>query len=254
MYKYNDDTLIHSSGADFSVVDSIMRNGIMSSKYGKEHGVDVNKNYYGSNLEDTISCIRCLYVNEDVEDSAYNRYVPNGVSFIIEDVPFIYDKEERIIHRSDEVLVKDFIPSNRIKGIMIPEKLINTDLEDLTYIREDASSYSLIKHKVDNIKSYIERISDVKCDYEDWLNELYYLSEDAKNESDMNVDERIEEYKDTISDLNYEIGINYHNCFSKLIGKDNINIFDVVNYINKNTLDLSVYVIKTKNKNREHSY
>ncbi len=244
MYKYNENTLIHSPGVDFAAIESIMKNGIMSSKYGSEHGIEVNRNYYGSNLDDTISCIRYLYVNKDVEDSAYNKYVPNGISFLIEDTPFISDKNERFIHRGDEVLVKDFIPVENIKGILVPEDLINTDLEDLSYIREDSSSYALIKNRADNISSYIKDNSGLVCDYNDFYRELYFLSEDANNDSDMTLEERKEEFRDVISDLNYEIGSNFHDCFSKVFGKDDINILDIVKYINSKTLNLPIYEIK----------
>lgn len=252
MYKYNDDTLIHSVGNDFSAINSIMDNGIVSEKYGKEHGISINRNYYGSNLDDTISCIRYLYVNETIEDSAYNRYVPNGISFIIEDTPFIHDKDARFIHRSDEVLVKDFIPKENIKGILVPENLINTDLEDLSYIRGDSTSYILIKHRLDNVVNYIASISDIKCDYEDYLRELYYLSEEAKNVSEAEQIDIYEEFKDIIKDLNYEIGLDYKKCFSKILNKDNINILDIINYINNNSLQLPIYVVEDKkvNKNR----
>ena len=246
MYKYNENTLIHSPGVDFATIESIMKNGIMSSKYGIEHGISVNRNYLGSNLNDTISCIRYLYVNKDVEDSAYNRYVPNGISFLIEGVPFISDKNERFIHRSDEVLVKDFIPKENIKGILVPEELIDIDLEDLPYIREDASSYELVKHRADGANVYITNATDMGNDYNDYYRELYFLSEDANNDSDMSLEERKEEFRDVISDLNYVIGLDYHKCFSKVLGKEDVDVLDIVKYINSKTLNLPIYVEKMK--------
>lgn len=246
MYKYNDNTLIHSPGVDFAAIEGIMKNGIMSLEYGNKHNIEVNRNYFGSNLDDTISCIRYLYVNKEVKDSAYNKYVPNGVSFLIEDVPFIFDKDTRFIHRSDEVLVKDFIPRDNIKGILVPEELIDTDLEDLSYIREDSSSYSLIKNKVDNISSYIKNNSGLVCDYQDFFRELYYLSEESRNDSDLNIEELSSEFKDVICDLNYEIGSDFHKCFSKVLNRKDINILDIINYINSRTLNLPIYLIKNK--------
>lgn len=247
MYKYSENTLIHSPGVDFAAIDSIMKNGIMSLEYASKHGVDVNRNYYGSNLNDTISCIRYLYVNSDMKDSAYSKYVPNGVSFLIEDVPFIYDKNERIIHRSDEVLVEDFIPKEKITGILVPENLTNVGLEDMSYIMEDSSSYVLIKHKVDNIKSYILNLSGDVCNYDDFIQELYYLNEESNNDnSDLQRDEIISEFRDVISDLNYEIGLNFHTCFSKVLGKSDINILDIIKYMNSKTLNLPIYFIKDK--------
>lgn len=176
MYKYNDNTLFHSAGVNFSVIESIMKNGIASEKYGKEHGISVNRNYFGSNLDDTISCVRYLYVNDEVEDSAYSRYIKKGISFIMEDVPFIHDKNERIIHRSDEVLVKDFIPKEKIKAISIPSSLSEASFEELEYIKSDSTSYVNIKHIADAISEYINKESGLNRDYNDFYRELYYLN------------------------------------------------------------------------------
>ena len=255
MYKYSENTLIHSPGVDFSAIESIMKNGIMSANYGKDHGAKVNRNYFGSNLDDTISCIRYLYVNKDVEDSAYNRYVPNGISFLIEDVPFISDKNERFIHRSDEVLVKDFIPKENIKGILVPEELVNTDLRDLSYIREDSSSYKLVNQKINSISSYIKDNSGIICDYSielfklGWYNRDYEeMIKQGKTIDDNNqiAKDLHEEIKDTIRDLNNVIGYDYYECFSKILSKEDVNVLDIVNYINSKTLNLPIYMIKDK--------
>lgn len=246
MYKYTDNTLIHSAGVNFSVIESIMKNGIASESYGKEHNISVNRNYFGSNLEDTISCVRYLYVNKDVEDSAYSRYVKEGISFIMEDVPFIHDKKERVIHRSDEVLVKDFISKEKITGISIPSYLEDTSLEDLEYIKEDATSYVKIKHIADNIRDYIKEKSGLDRDYSDFYRELYYLNEEYKNASSSEKEEIRGEYKEVIKELNYEIGVDYTDCFSKVLGTDDITAFDILNYLNKENLKLPIYEIKTK--------
>lgn len=50
----------------------------------------INKLIMDAN-KDNIYLVRYLYVSDD-SLSAYNMYIKNGISIIIEDVPFIYDK------------------------------------------------------------------------------------------------------------------------------------------------------------------
>ena len=246
MYKYNDDTLLHGAGVNFCVIDSILRNGISSEKYGKTHGIKVNRNYIGSNLDDTISCVRYLYVNPDIEDSAYNRYISKGVSFIIEDTLFIYDKSERIIHRSDEVLVKDFIPKGNIKGINIPSSMKDESLESLEYIKEDSTSYVNIKHIADEIRNYIVSKSNLYVDYNYYYLRLYNLNNEYNSATDIRKKEIREEFSETIKDLNYMIGLNYKDFFSSILNKDEVSLYDAVKYINDNTLKLPIYNIENK--------
>ena len=251
MYKYNDNTLLHGVGANFTVIESILENGIASEKYGKEHNINVNRNYLGYNLDDAISCIRYLYINPDINDSAYNKYIPNGVSFIIENTPFIYDKNERLYHRYDEVLVKDFIPKENIKGINIPSSLKKEKLENLEYIREDSTSFVNIKHVADEIKNYIMSKTDMYVDYSDYYLRLYNLNIEYNNATDIRKKEIKKEFKESIKDLNYIIGLDFEECFSILLSKDEITAYDVLKYINDKTLKLPIYEIENKRvKNR----
>ena len=245
-YKFNDNTLIHSTGFNILNFINIMENGIMSFNYAKEHNVSFNRNYDGYNLDDMISCVRYLYVNKNEEDSSYVKYVMNGISFILEDVDFIYDKNERIIHRSDEVLVKDYIPNFKFKGIMIPEDYLDSSLDSLEYVRSNATSYVLVKNIINMYKDFIlENNNDADLSFYDdidrelyAINEAYGVSKDEVERNELRL-----EFKDVISDLNYEIGSDMGKIFSKIIGKENISLFDVVSHVNTEGLNLPLYVI-----------
>ena len=245
-YKFNDNTLIHSTGFNILNFISIMENGIMSFKYAKEHNVSFNRNYDGYNLDDMISCVRYLYVNKNEKDSSYVRYVMNGISFIVEDVDFIYDKNERIIHRSDEVLVKDYISNSKFKGIMMPEDYLDSSLNSLEYVRSNATSYVLVKNIINMYKDFIlknKKDADLSF-YDDIDRELYAINEAyGVSKDDVEKEELKLEFKDVISDLNYEIGSDMGKIFSKILGKDNVNLSDVVSYINEKSLNLPLYVI-----------
>ena len=250
-YKFNDNTLIHSAGFDFSKFCSILQEGIMSFNYAKEKGVLVNKNYDGYNFGDTISCVRYLYVNGDMKDSAYCKYVKQGISFIIEDVDFIYDKDDRVINKSDEVLVKDYITVSKIKGILIPEEYMDARLTDLSYIRDNATSYVLINNNVNNIKKFIADNSGVLCDtyYDDIMRELYAINEAYRVSKSLEEQEFLkDDFREAIRDLNTVIGEDFERCFIKKIGKEDISLFDVTSYLNSKYGMLPIYELPSKSK------
>lgn len=248
-YRFNDNTLLHSVGFDFSKFCNILDKGIMSFNYAKNQDVFINKNYEGYNLEDTISCVRYLYVTSDDSYSAYNKYVKKGISFIIEDMPFIYDKNERIIHRSDEVLVKDYIPLEKIKGVLVPEEYMDIGLTDLEYIRDNATSFVLIKNNLTSLKDFLKGkgLNVNNTYYEDIIRELYAINEAYRVETSREEKELLmEDFKTVIDDLNYLIGEDMNKCFSRILGKDGVTLREVINYLNK---DLPIYEIPKTLKN-----
>lgn len=250
-YKFNDNTLLHSCGFNILNFIGIMKNGIVSEKYAKEKGILFSRNYDGYNLDDSISCVRYLYVNKDINDSSYVKYVMNGISFILEDIDFTYDKNERIIHRSDEVLVKDNIPISKIKGILVPDEFLDSSLNELEYIKTNSTSYSLIKNIINNYKNFIlENNGNIDIEfYNDIDRELYLVNNAYRVSSNEIEKEELKlEFKDVISDLNYEIGNDLEKIFSKIIGKDDITLNDVIAYINSKELNLPLYVIPSSKK------
>ena len=107
-YKFNDDTLIHGISFNPMKLEGILKYGIVSENYARSNNIPYSKNYNFTIDEeikdkdrinklimdankDNIYLVRYLYVSDDPL-SAYNMYIKNGISIIIEDVPFIYDK------------------------------------------------------------------------------------------------------------------------------------------------------------------
>lgn len=254
-YHFNENTLLHTCGFDILSFISIMQNGIVSKNYADKNNILYVKNYEGANLNDTISCVRALYINEEVEYSSYNMYIKNGISFIIENTPFIFDKQERIIHRADEVLVEDHIPTSKITGIILPEEYIKKPLQELPFIRTNVTSYPFIKRKTDNIRKKFSGNSQ-NDNYNDIYNELYYINlayeKSTKEEEKQYLQE---EYKDVITDLNELIGNDIEAYFKTVLNKEEVNIYDIVDFINKQTLNLEINILKNpefKRKNTEN--
>lgn len=249
-YNFNDNTLLHTCGFNFYSFVNIMKNGIMSSSMAKEKGIDLNRNFDGSNLDDTISCVRYLYVNDEIEDGAYNLHIKHGISFIIEDVDYIYDKSDRVIHRYDEVLVKDYIDISKIKGILIPESYFGCSLNELEYIRRSSTSYVLVKNNLNKLISFINLLggnSSIK-EYDDYLRELYLINEAFRSEKDeLEMKSLKDDFVDVIDEINYYLGNEMNECFKKILG-DNVCLYDVVNYFNK---DLPIYFLDDSNVKRK---
>jgi len=130
-YEFGDNTLLHSIGFDIYKLNSILKTGIVSKNQAEKENILYAKNNFGYNFDDYISMIRYMYVNEEDETSAYKKYVEKGISFIVEDQNFIYNKDEMYFNHADEVFVKDKITIDNIKGIMVPEKFLNYEIKDL---------------------------------------------------------------------------------------------------------------------------
>ena len=243
-YKFNSDSLIHCCGFNLYSFYSILKNGIMSSSYAKCNGFLVGRNYYGSNLDDMISCVRYLYVNDSIEDGAYSAHIKNGLSFVLEDVPFVYDKGDRVIHRYDEVLVKDFIDVSKIKGILVPDFYKDFDVCDLEFIKRDSTSYSLVLSNVSNMLSLIGFLggSVDKSLYDDCFRELYYINEAFRESSSSEREILRLDFVCVIDELNYLIGNDISRVFKGIFGKEDVSLIDVVNYFKG---DLPVYYLKS---------
>ena len=89
-YKFGENTLIHSVGFNLFKFSSILEHGILSEKAALRENVNMARNFDGYNFDEYISMIRYIYVDNGV-NSSYNRFAKKGISFIVEDVDFIYD-------------------------------------------------------------------------------------------------------------------------------------------------------------------
>ena len=88
-------------------------------------------------------------------------------------------------------------------------------------------------------------------DYSDYYLRLYNLNIEYNNATDIRKKEIKKEFKESIKDLNYIIGLDFEECFSILLSKDEITAYDVLKYINDKTLKLPIYEIENKRvKNR----
>ena len=250
-YKFNDDTLIHGISFNPMKLEGILKYGIVSENYARSNNIPYSKNYNFTIDEDikdkdsinklimdankdNIYLVRYLYVSDDPL-SAYNMYIKNGISIIIEDVPFIYDKNKELLKRSDEVVVKENISPLNITGIMIPEDYKDKPLNEVMMLPKNILNYNLIKSSAIELVNYLQ-----SNNYEVDITELSYLLKDlgianksVNSLSKDNIDykDALNDYKDIINDINYFLSENVYNYFSSVLGKS-ATVLDMVEFIN----------------------
>ena len=268
-YKFNEDTLIHGISFNPMKLEGILKYGIVSENYARNNNIPYSKNYnftIDENIKDknsinklimesnkdNIYLVRYLYVSDDPL-SAYNMYIKNGISVIIEDVPFIYDKNKELLKRSDEVVVKNNIPVANITGIMIPEDYKDKTLNEVMMLPKNILNYNLIKSSAIELVNYLNQNN-----YEVDITELSYLLKDlgianksVNSLSKDNIDykEALNDYKDIINDINYFLSENVYNYFSSVLGKS-ATVMDMVTLINDKCGNKEIYSLESNGKRK----
>lgn len=274
MLTFNDDTLLHAIGFNLMRFEGILKHGIVSYNYAKEHHIPYSKNYnftldkktierkhLGNEINTTLTnanfqniyLVRMLYVSDD-SLSAYNLYVTRGISFIIENVPFISDKTKEFIKRSDEVIVKNYIPLTNIKGIIIPDNFYNVPLNEVGILSSNMMNYDYV---VDNVKNYISYLEGYG--YQIDIDEVSYLLKDFKtaatslrtlDKQNEDYQDALNDYKDIINDFNELLANETYKCFTKLLGVP-ATVGNTVEYINKKYHNYQIINLEGFNNQRK---
>jgi len=187
-------TIFHGIGFDLIRLQKILDNGILSEQAASDKRVEIIKNYGGYNLSDSISVGESPAINNTYTFGVFKNFIANGISFVIEGVSTFkaMKGEERDSGFIDEAFVYHSIPKKNIKGIMIPEKMLDIPLSKIPiglskmghgYI--DNRCRKIIKNLEEeyNFKadtSILEKLMAKKAELEE--SNLDYLELDAKTE------------------------------------------------------------------------
>ena len=271
--NFNDDTLIHAMGFNPMKLEGILKYGIVTDNYAKEHNIPFSKNYnftlnnemiekidndkiINEKIEKennrNIYLVRKLYIN-DSELSVYNLYVKNGISFIVEDVSFTYDTNIELLKRSDEVVVKDYIPKDNIKAIMIPEEYKNKRLNEVNMLPKNILNYKLIKDSTLNLINYLKEYN-----YSVDLEEITYLLKDLKtaylsvkslDKNNPDYNDAMIDYKDIINEISALLSDYVYKCFSNLLSND-ATVYDMVYFINSKYDHKMIITLESKGRTK----
>lgn len=241
---YKEDTLLHSVGFNLQRFESVLNYGILSRNKAKEMGIQFSKNYDIKNQDDDyISLVAVKNIIPEDDISAYKLHTVFGINFIIEGVDYEEDVDKLFIHRQDEVLVKDFIPRDKIIGVAIPSEYEDTFLFDLVIIPPDVTTYKYISDISINYLNFLKRHGS-SIEMETlliYLREIYLINKALyriKNEdNDIDKKELIQDHEDTLKELNEFLSEETFICFSKILGKD-VNLKKVVQYLSNNLLSI----------------
>ena len=203
-------------------------------------------NTLGDNFDEYISMIRYIYVDNGV-NSFYNRFAKKGISFIVEDVDFIYDYNEQYINYNDEVLVKDKIDRSKIKCIMVLEEYTYSSLKDLPMINLRSYNYKNIKNNADNLIEFAKHMGYEITSLEKniYENILFSLSVSLKDFlGDRENKEKDEVFLDDKLYLAEFVSGVVSKSLSVALGKDDVTLLEAINYLNGKSLNLPIYINK----------
>lgn len=164
--------IFHGIGFDLIRLQGILSNGILSQRTAEGRGIDITRNYGGYNLNDNISVAESPAINKTYNFGAFENYIANGISFVIDGVPTLKAREGSKGYSGypDEVFVLGSIPKENITGMMIPEAMLDLPLSKLS-LGLEKMGYNYIDNRCRKI------IQDLgtECDFEEDTSRLEEL-------------------------------------------------------------------------------
>ena len=232
---------LHGIGFNFAVLDGILDDGILSEYAKKKKKINNCRNFNGNNGEMWISV--CYG-----EGEAKKLFIDNGIYFDCLAPHLIKGEQKKSVARTeglpidsgryqDERFAFYEIPISNILSINLKPELLNCDISLLNYL-SGSTNYEALEGNISFYLNYLR----IKLDYFPDISRIEELKSELKNEVikyeslDYELQKREQKnFLDKTDDLkfkmNHEIAFMFKDAFMKKMGKENINVLDVITYI-----------------------
>lgn len=223
----------HGIGENVMKIGSILENGLVSKK--NSAGIEsYSANNIGYNGNNNVS----VAINIPTGGyNAYRAYIWNGgVSFIIEDDSYVFSKHTRSDSGfENEAFINGRVESAKIKGILINDQLEHRSLSELDMIGD--GGYMFVAPTALNI---IQQLTKDNLQFEQ-LEECKSCIEHfdrISNDKTLDYFDKSKKQKELKESINRYLGSMVNQYYSKILGKNNPELIDVVRYHNKENLPI----------------
>lgn len=180
---------LHGIGFDFSKLEGILDNGILSGYTAMQKGISVSRNFEGNNSDMWISVIDSMDVSK--QGSAYKQFADSNISFFCRVMKYRVGEKNSAKAQSHglpidsglyegESFVFSEIPKEDIYGIILPAKSEHLKLSELNYLY-CSKNFKTIRNRVESYCNYIEKLTGItidKVELDQLIEELYELEID----------------------------------------------------------------------------
>lgn len=156
--------LFHGIGFNIFSLLGILKYGIASNSQAKtEDNPYFYVNTIGSNGYKDICAAISPSINGISSSDTFNKYIINGISFLIEIDKNLVLKRKKIQAYNDICYIENNVPTNNIIGIMINEKYLNTPISELPIgLNDSGHVYKIVIPKK---CAHIANCLSLECEY-----------------------------------------------------------------------------------------
>lgn len=240
----------HSVNFDIFKVISILENGIYSKNYAEGKGINISRNYLGYNGNDYISLAESPSISNTYQEGAFDTFIKRGISFVIDTTNYEVKRDNgevrgMIVPLSSgvkgEVYIKDHIKKEDIKGLMLKEEILNTEISSidigLLYVQKDLINIYALNF-LKNIVTTFNYPANLE-DLEHLLSDLNKLIEVSRvkfrdQETKIKIEQKIKEINNfLVVNLSKAIELKYNVSFPTIgfilekINKNNLPIYNI---------------------------
>ena len=230
---------LHGIGFNFPALDGILDYGILSDYAKKKKNLTRFRNFNGNNGEMWISV--CVGSGE-----ARKLFVDNGIYFECLSSHLVqgdanYSKARANCLPVDSDRYSDerfaFYEIQDIISINVNPELLNKDISSLNYLNGSDNFETLfnnvnmylryLKEKL-NFISNTTKIEKIKLAFQNIVVNFEKLSQGEQKRTQTTFFNQLDALKE---EINQEIGMMFKQAFSKILGKENIQVVDAITYI-----------------------